>query len=71
MANPFKIKLIADKSYSYCLCEKSKDGVFCDGSHRGSEFNPKRFKVLKDKNYNLCSCKKTNGAPYCDGSHLK
>jgi len=71
MANPFKINLIANKSYSYCLCGKSKNGVFCDGSHSGGSFSPKRFKVLKDKDYYLCSCKKTNGAPFCDGSHLE
>jgi len=71
MANPFKINLIAEKSYSYCLCGKSKNGVFCDGSHKGGKLNPQTFKVSTSKDYYLCSCKKTNRTPYCDGSHLK
>jgi CDGSH-type Zn-finger protein len=28
------------KSYYWCACGQSKNQPFCDGSHKGTEFNP-------------------------------
>lgn len=33
MATPVKITLEVNKKYSFCTCEKSVDGVLCDGNH--------------------------------------
>ena len=65
------IKLEAGKKYYYCTCGKSNDGVFCNGSHKGTTFTPKEFTVNETKEYGLCGCKKTANAPFCDGSHAK
>jgi CDGSH-type Zn-finger protein len=69
MAQPVKVSLEAGKSYHYCTCGKSSDGVLCDGAHKGSGFTPKAFSVKQSKDYYLCSCKKSANEPFCDGSH--
>jgi len=71
MANPVQISLEKNKEYYYCTCGNSKDGVFCDGAHQGSDFTPKQFSVEENKDYYLCSCKKNDGSPFCDGAHTK
>ena len=55
--------------YFYCNCGRSADGLFCDGSHKGTSFSPKRFKVEERKDAILCQCKYSKNKPYCDGSH--
>jgi len=62
--------LEAGKTYAWCPCGKTEKKVWCDGSHRGSNFTPKAFKVDEPKKAAICGCTKTKNAPYCDGSHL-
>ena len=50
---------------------KSSKQPFCDGSHKGSEFNPQVFKAEETKKMFFCTCKQTNNQPFCDGSHGK
>ncbi|KAH8340048.1 hypothetical protein KR067_007496, partial [Drosophila pandora] len=62
-----------DKTYSWCLCGKSKSQPLCDGMHK-NEFlkikqRPIRFKVEKTGDYWLCNCKQTTHRPFCDGTH--
>ena len=64
-------QLEANKEYYYCTCGKSEDGIFCNGSHKRTEFIPKVFTVSETKKYNICACKKTSNALFCDGSHSK
>ena len=33
------------KSYYWCACGQSKNQPFCDGSHKGTEFNPVVYKA--------------------------
>ena len=33
------------KSYYWCSCGKSSKQPFCDGSHKGTEFNPVVYKA--------------------------
>ena len=37
------------KSYYWCSCGKSSKQPFCDGSHKGSEFNPIVYKAEATK----------------------
>ena len=37
------------KSYYWCSCGKSSKQPFCDGSHKGSEFNPVAYKAEETK----------------------
>ena len=59
------------KSYYWCSCGKSSIQPFCDGSHKGSEFNPFVYKAEATKKMFFCACKQTNNQPFCDGSHNK
>ena len=55
--------------YAWCACGHSKDGTFCDGSHRGKGFVPTVFDVQQTETLPLCLCKNTQTPPFCDGSH--
>ncbi|XP_073991203.1 uncharacterized protein [Rhodnius prolixus] len=72
---PFKVKLVTDKTYSWCLCGHSKNQPFCDGSHKNPyvqiKLRPVRFKVSEEKDYWLCNCKQTSNRPFCDGTHKR
>ena len=59
------------KYYYWCSCGKSSKQPFCDGSHKGSEFNPIIYKAEATKKIFFCACKQTNNPPFCDGSHNK
>lgn len=56
-------------TYYFCTCGLSSEQPFCNGAHKGTEFEPKRFKIEEPTNAYLCLCKHTKKAPYCDGSH--
>lgn len=70
---PFKMTLEAGKSYSWCLCGRSKSQPLCDGTHKDIFLKitqrPIRFQVEKTKDYWLCNCKQTKNRPFCDGAH--
>ena len=55
--------------YWWCSCGKSKNQPFCDGSHKGSEFNPVKFSLTEKTKVFLCGCKHTATPPFCDGTH--
>ena len=59
------------KSYYWCSCGKSSKQPFCDGSHKGTEFNPFVFKAELTKKMFFCACEQNNKQPFCDGSHNK
>ena len=59
------------KSYYWCSCGKSSKQPFCDGSHKGTEFNPVVYKAELTKKMFFCACKQTIKQPFCDGSHNK
>ena len=61
--------LEAGVEYLICACGKSKDGMFCDGSHEGSDCQPKKIVVQKTKPYQICLCKSSKNFPFCDGTH--
>ncbi len=66
---PIKVELAKDKEYYYCVCGRSSNQPFCDGSHAGTEFKPRAFTAEKDEEAFLCQCKHTGNTPYCDGTH--
>lgn len=66
---PIKVELEAGKTYAWCSCGESSNQPFCDGSHKGSEFEPKIFKAEETKTVNMCTCKHTSNPGMCDGSH--
>ncbi|KIO37997.1 glutamate synthase-related protein [Shewanella sp. cp20] len=66
---PKKVELTKGKEYYFCVCGRSNNQPFCDGSHKGTGFSPKAFTAEKDGEAYLCACKHTGNAPYCDGTH--
>jgi CDGSH-type Zn-finger protein len=71
MKQPVKVYLEKGTTYHFCTCGKSVDGVLCDGSHKGTEFEPKEFIATRNSEALLCLCKKSSCTPYCDGTHAK
>lgn len=68
---PTKVNLKKGEEYAFCMCGRSSDQPFCDGSHAGTGIKPKMFKAEKDGDAVLCQCKQTGDAPFCDGTHKK
>ncbi|MEB3321746.1 MAG: glutamate synthase-related protein, partial [Synechococcaceae cyanobacterium] len=66
---PVSVDLQSDREYLYCICGRSDDQPFCDGSHRGTDLEPLPFQVDEDGPALLCRCKQTADPPFCDGSH--
>lgn len=71
MKHPVRTYLKKGKTYYFCTCGNSADGVLCDGSHKGTEFEPKEFIATRNAEAHLCLCKKSSCTPYCDGAHAK
>jgi len=56
-------------TYYWCACGRSKSQPFCDGSHKGTDFEPMAFDILEKQSEVLCQCKHTKNPPFCDGTH--
>ena len=61
--------VIEGKAYDWCSCGQSAKQPFCDGSHKGTDFNPVVFKATETKKMYFCGCKATSNQPFCDGTH--
>lgn len=67
--SPMPVEVQAGKTYFWCACGKSSKQPFCDGSHKGSEFEPMRWTAEEDGRKFFCACKHSNKKPFCDGTH--
>ena len=67
--SPAGVELEAGKKYAFCVCGRSANQPFCDGSHNGTPFTPHLFTAEKSEQKWLCMCKHTKDTPYCDGTH--
>ncbi len=68
---PYAVEVTEGKTYFWCACGKSSKQPFCDGSHKGSDFEPVKFTAEKTGKVFFCGCKHSAKAPRCDGSHSK
>ena len=68
---PIAVDVEQGKSYYWCSCGKSSKQPFCDGSHKGSEFNPVAYKAEETKKMVFWACKKTKNKPFWEGTHNK
>ena len=66
---PAAVTLSKDEEYFFCVCGKSSNQPFCDGSHAGSGMSPQAFKPDTDGEAFLCQCKHSANIPFCDGTH--
>lgn len=67
--SPYRVDVEEGKSYFWCSCGQSANQPFCDGSHKGSEFNPIKYVAEKDGMVAFCGCRQSDKLPMCDGSH--
>ena len=69
----FKADLVQGETYFWCTCGASKNQPWCDGSHKGTDFQPLKFEWTEadKKNVSLCGCKlnKDSAGALCDRSH--
>lgn len=67
--SPYIEKVEAGKKYWWCACGLSAKQPYCDGSHKGTEFEPIEYQAAESKNIFFCGCKRTKKGALCDGSH--
>jgi glutamate synthase domain-containing protein 2 len=67
--HPAKVTLTKGEEHYFCMCGRSQNQPFCDGSHKGTGFKPKAFKATEDGDAYLCQCKHSGNLPFCDGTH--
>ena len=66
---PARVELESGERYAFCVCGRSANQPFCDGSHKGTGLSPHLFTAEASGTFALCCCKQTSNAPFCDGSH--
>ena len=57
--------------YYWCACGRSQKQPFCDGAHKGTDFEPVKLSVTEKSTLYLCGCKRSGNKPMCDGTHNK
>lgn len=67
--HPYEIKAKPGETIAFCMCGKSKNGPFCDGSHKGSGIVPKVITYDKETTIFACGCQESKNRPFCDGTH--
>ena len=68
---PFPLEVKKGKTLYWCACGQSRQQPFCDGSHKGTQFQPVAFTPTRNKIVFFCGCKQSSRGPICDGSHSK
>src|ERR1700761_515121 len=67
---PCLVNLKEGRTYYWCSCGRSANQPFCDGSHKGTDFQPLKFTAAAEgEEALLCGCKHTREQPFCDGAH--
>ena len=66
---PFEIQAKAGDTIAFCMCGKSQNGPYCDGSHKGSGISPNVVTYDKDTTLHACGCQQYKNKLLCDGTH--
>jgi len=65
---PYIVEETAGEKF-YCLCGKSNNQPYCDGSHKGSETKPMIVEIQENRRCAYCGCRQSQELPFCDGTH--
>jgi glutamate synthase domain-containing protein 2 len=68
---PFAVDVSDGDTKAFCMCGLSKNGPFCDGSHKTTNITPKVISFEEDKTLYICGCQQSANRPFCDGTHAK
>ena len=66
---PFVIHVKEGETKAFCTCGLSKNGPFCDGSHKTTDISPQVVTFDENKMVYACGCQQSSKKPYCDGTH--
>ena len=66
---PFKIEVSAGDKRAFCMCGLSRNGPFCDGSHKATDVRPHVIAFDEDQTIFVCGCRQSAKRPFCDGTH--
>jgi len=67
---PFGVVVEKGKTYWWCACGRSSSQPFCDGSHKGTDFEPVKYVAEDDVMVAFCGCKRSRYKPRCDDTHI-
>lgn len=68
---PFEVEVATGQKVFWCACGRTKNGPFCDGSHKGTGLKPVIQVAEEAGTKYFCGCKQTRTPPFCDGSHAR
>jgi len=68
-SRPFEIHAKAGETIAFCMCGNSKNGPYCDGSHKGTGKSPKVITYDDDTMIHVCGCQQSQNRPLCDDTH--
>ena len=66
---PFRIEVSAGDKKAFCLCGLSRNGPYCDGSHKTTDVTPRVIAFEEDQTLFICGCRQSAKRPFCDGTH--
>ena len=66
---PFEINAKSGESITFCMCGNSKNGPYCDDSHKGTGISPQVVTYDIDTTIHACGCQQSKNRPMCDGTH--
>lgn len=70
LIQPYIVKQVS-KSKAYCMCGRTKNAPFCDGSHVVTGITPHVIELESPSTMAICRCWKSKNRPFCDGMHGK
>lgn len=68
---PFAVAVKSGDKKAFCMCGKSNNPPYCDGSHAGTGITPNLVSFEKDETAYICGCQRSGSRPFCDGTHTK
>lgn len=66
---PYMVELKKGAVKAFCMCGRSQNPPYCDGSHQGTDCEPHVYFAEKDVWLWICGCGRSAKRPFCDARH--